>query len=99
MLNAYLRCREFHSADRERSGLVPTPTCWTHPASVRTTRSTARRRCRCISSLFDPASLRTRFETIADERKLRQRQLTEDGNVEISGCDLREGAGSQHKLF
>ena len=31
---------------------------------------------------------RTRFETIA-ERKLRRRQLTDDGNVEISG-DLRE---------
>jgi len=30
---------------------------------------------------------RTRFESIA-ERKLR-RQLTEDGNVEISGRDLR----------
>jgi len=30
----------------------------------------------------------TRFESIA-ERKLR-RQLTEDGNVEISGRDLRE---------
>lgn len=41
---------------------------------------------------------RTRFERIA-ERKLRQRQLTEDGNVEISGRDLREGAGSQHRLF
>jgi|HubBroStandDraft_3_1064219.scaffolds.fasta_scaffold92007_3 hypothetical protein len=32
---------------------------------------------------------RTRFECIA-ERKLRRRQLTEDGNVEISGRDLRE---------
>jgi hypothetical protein len=31
----------------------------------------------------------TRFERIA-ERKLRQRQLTEDGNVEITGRDLRE---------
>jgi hypothetical protein len=31
---------------------------------------------------------RTRFESIA-ERKLRRRQLTEDGNVEISGRDLR----------
>jgi hypothetical protein len=31
---------------------------------------------------------RTRFETIA-ERKLRRRQLTEDGTVEISGRDLR----------
>src|SRR5215475_5055166 len=36
---------------------------------------------------------RTRFERIA-ERKLRQRQLTEDGNVEISGRDLRERAHS-----
>jgi len=31
---------------------------------------------------------RTRFESIV-ERKLRRRQLTEDGNVEISGRDLR----------
>ena len=31
---------------------------------------------------------RTQFESIA-ERKLRRRQLTEDGNVEISGRDLR----------
>jgi hypothetical protein len=39
---------------------------------------------RCI----EPHSLqRTRFESIAG-RKLRRRQLTEDGNVEISGCDL-----------
>jgi Protein of unknown function (DUF1488) len=34
---------------------------------------------------------RTRFERIA-ERKLRRRQLTEDGNVEISGRDLRDGS-------
>ncbi len=34
---------------------------------------------------------RTRLELIA-ERKLRRRQLTEDGNVEISGRDLREGS-------
>ena len=31
----------------------------------------------------------TRFELIV-ERKLRRRQLTEDGNVEITGRDLRE---------
>jgi len=31
---------------------------------------------------------RARFESIA-ERKLRRRQLTEDGNVEIGGRDLR----------
>jgi Protein of unknown function (DUF1488) len=32
---------------------------------------------------------RTRFELIV-ERKLRRRQLAEDGNVEITGRDLRE---------
>jgi Protein of unknown function (DUF1488) len=32
---------------------------------------------------------RTRFERIA-ERKLRNRQLTDDGNVEITGRDLRQ---------
>ena len=31
---------------------------------------------------------RTRFERIA-ERKLRHRQLTDDGNIEINGRDLR----------
>jgi hypothetical protein len=40
----------------------------------------------------------TRFESIA-ERKLRRRQLTEDGNVEISGRDLREGNRSPRRLF
>ena len=33
---------------------------------------------------------RTRLELVA-ECKLRRRQLTEDGNVEITGRDLREG--------
>jgi hypothetical protein len=33
---------------------------------------------------------RTRLELVV-ERKLRRRQLTEDGNVEITGRDLREG--------
>jgi hypothetical protein len=32
---------------------------------------------------------RTRFEMIA-ERKVRHRQLTDDGNVEITGRELRE---------
>ena len=32
---------------------------------------------------------RTRFELIA-ERKVRRRQLTDDGNVEITGRDLWE---------
>jgi hypothetical protein len=34
----------------------------------------------------------TRLELVV-ERKLRQRQLTEDGNVEITGRDLRERNG------
>jgi hypothetical protein len=35
------------------------------------------------------------------ERKLRRRQLTEDGNVEITGRDLREKSPTvgQHDLF
>jgi hypothetical protein len=37
---------------------------------------------------------RTRLELVA-ERKLRRRQLTEDGNVEITGRDLREGKNSR----
>ena len=32
---------------------------------------------------------RTRFEFVV-ERKLRRRQLTDDGNIEITGRDLRE---------
>jgi hypothetical protein len=42
---------------------------------------------RCVEAYY---LQRTRFEGIA-ERKIRRRQLTEDGNVEISGRDLREG--------
>jgi hypothetical protein len=45
---------------------------------------------RCVEAYF---LQRTRFESIA-ERKLRRRQLTEDGNVEISGRDFREAAPS-----
>jgi hypothetical protein len=43
---------------------------------------------------------RTRFEQIA-ERKLRRRQLTDDGNVEITGRDLLERAApvGQGSLF
>jgi hypothetical protein len=41
---------------------------------------------RCIEAYY---LQRTRCESI-DERKLRWRQLTEDGNVEISGRDVRE---------
>jgi hypothetical protein len=42
---------------------------------------------RCVEAYY---LQRTRFESIA-ERKTHRRQLTEDGNVEISGRDLREG--------
>jgi hypothetical protein len=42
---------------------------------------------RCLEAYY---LQRTRFERIA-ERKLRRRQLTDDGNVEITGPDLREG--------
>jgi hypothetical protein len=43
---------------------------------------------------------RTRFELIV-ERKLRRRQLADDGNVEITGRDLRERSPAlgQHDLF
>jgi hypothetical protein len=45
---------------------------------------------------------RTRFELIV-ERKIRRRQLTDDGNVEITGRDLRERATrpamGQHDFF
>ena len=40
---------------------------------------------RCVEAYY---LQRTRFERLA-ERKLRRRQLTEDGNVEITGRDLR----------
>ena len=40
---------------------------------------------RCIEAYY---LQRTRFESIV-EQKLRRRQLTDDGNVEISGRDLR----------
>ena len=43
---------------------------------------------RCVEAYY---LQRTQFESVA-ERKLRRRQLTEDGNVEISGRDLREPA-------
>jgi hypothetical protein len=41
---------------------------------------------RCLEAYHLP---RTQCELIA-ERKLRRRQLTEDGNIEITGRDLRE---------
>jgi hypothetical protein len=40
---------------------------------------------RCVEAYY---LQRTRFESIA-QQKLRRRQLTEDGDVEISGRDLR----------
>jgi hypothetical protein len=44
---------------------------------------------RCVEAYY---LQRTRFESIA-ERKLRRRELTEEGDAEISGRDLREGSG------
>jgi len=41
---------------------------------------------RCVEVLH---LQRTRFEMLV-ERKVRRRQLTDDGNVEITGRDLRE---------
>ena len=52
------------------------------PASRMPDRTTPER---CVEAYY---LQRTRFETIA-EREIRRRQLTEDGNVEISGRDLR----------
>jgi Protein of unknown function (DUF1488) len=51
---------------------------------------------RCVEAYY---LQRTKFENIA-ERKLRRRQLTEEGNVEISGRDLREvpDAEKQNRL-
>ena len=48
---------------------------------------------RCIEAFH---LQRTRFELIV-ERKLRRRQLSEDGNVEITGRDLREKAAPDGK--
>ena len=45
---------------------------------------------RCVEAYY---LQQARFEGVA-ERKLRCRQLTGDGNVEISGRDLREGGPS-----
>ena len=39
---------------------------------------------------------RTRFELVA-ERKLRNRQLSDDGNIEITGRDLRTSAGASNR--
>jgi hypothetical protein len=48
---------------------------------------------RCIEAYY---LQRTRFETIA-ERKLRRRQLTEDGIAEIGGLKLVEGRGAVYQ--
>jgi hypothetical protein len=47
---------------------------------------------RCIEAYY---LQRTRFEGIA-ERKLRRRQLTEDGNLEISGRDFALSSNQVH---
>ena len=50
---------------------------------------------RCVEAYY---LQRTRFASTA-ERKLRRRQLTEDGNVEISGRDLRRALPSRGRVF
>ena len=47
---------------------------------------------RCLDAYY---LHRTRLELIA-ERKVRRRQSTDDGNVEITGRDLREREGRAH---
>ena len=82
--NAERQAVEFGVAIGEYDGVVQVPRCVfqcllpEHPTPER-----------CVEAYY---LQRTRFEWIA-ERKLRRRQLTEDGNVEITGRDLREGAG------
>jgi hypothetical protein len=48
---------------------------------------------RCIEAFH---LQRTRFELIV-ERKVRRRQLTDDGNVQITGRDLRERTQSTYE--
>jgi hypothetical protein len=48
---------------------------------------------RCMEAFYPR---RTRFELIV-ERKIRRRQLTDDGNVEITGRDLREKAAPNNQ--
>jgi hypothetical protein len=48
---------------------------------------------RCVEAYY---LQRTRFEAVA-ERKIRQRQLTEDGNIEITGRDLQEGSAAESR--
>jgi hypothetical protein len=50
---------------------------------------------RCVEAYY---LQRTRFESIA-ERKVRQRQFTDDGNVEINGRDLRERTSVLRRSF
>ena len=45
---------------------------------------------RCVEAYY---LRRTTFESIA-EKKLRRRQLTENGHVEITGRDLRDGSAA-----
>lgn len=49
---------------------------------------------RCVEAYY---LRRTTFESMA-EKKLRRRQLTEDGNVEITGRDLRDGSGGRQAV-
>ena len=78
--NADRQAVEFGVEIGEYRGVVRVPRCvFQRLLSERPTPE------RCVEAFY---LQRTRFESIA-ERKLRRRQLTEDGNVEISGQDLR----------
>jgi len=88
--NAELQAVEFGVAIGEYSGVVRVPRRVFQ--RLLTEQPTPER---CVEAYY---LQRTRFERIV-ERKLRQRQLTEDGNGEISGRDLRDGAGSQRGLL
>jgi hypothetical protein len=80
--NADRQAVEFGVEIGEYSGVVRVPRIFQRLLPERPTPR------RCVEAYY---LQRTRFESIA-ERKLRRRQLTEDGNVEISGRDMREVA-------
>jgi hypothetical protein len=81
--NAERRAVEFGVVIGEYQGVVRVSRrVFRHPLPERPTSE------RCVEAYY---LQRTRFECVT-ERKLRQRQLTEDGNVEITGRDLREGS-------
>jgi hypothetical protein len=79
--NAERQAVEFRVEIGEYRGVALGPVAGPPAAPARA--AYARTVCRGVLPSADPG-----VESIA-ERKLRRRQLTEDGNVEISGRDLR----------